>query len=76
MQSLLVIHFFYEKGKPLVNLLKATVFPKTNFLTLEDLDEAVSEGTGCARSDASHVPAFERGKPLDPRQEIVFGRSI
>jgi hypothetical protein len=71
-QPLFVIHFFNKRGKSVVNVLKRAVFPKIDFLTLENLDKALSEGILIGVSSTSHADLkMMLFQPLD-----IFPRGI
>jgi hypothetical protein len=68
---LLVIHFFNEKGKSLVNVLKSSIFPKIDFLTLEGLNKALSKGIIIGVSPTSHADLIKRRKIQNRSKDVT-----
>ena len=44
MQTLAVVHFLNEKGKPILDIFKGTVFPEIDFLGFKGFEKALGGG--------------------------------
>jgi hypothetical protein len=84
-QSFLVIYFFNEKGRSLLNILQDPIFPKIDFLAFEGLDKAFNKGIVIRISSAKRgrkivrLPHEERKEKLEaqyrePASQEIYAR--
>ena len=65
MQTLAIVHFLNEKGKPILDIFKGTVFPEIDFLGFKGFEKAFDRGIIVRIAFTRHADLYATIRVMD-----------